>query len=310
MRPKTFFRLIAKTYREWSDDKAPRLGAALAYYAVFAIAPLLIVAVGIAGLVYGEEAARGEMARELAQLTDPASAEAIQGLVRHTSQSGTGLLATIVGIATLLFGAAGGFWQLQDALDTVWKVAPKPGRGILGVVRDRLWSFLMVLLIGLFLLVSLAATTAIAALGNYFDLSERWQEINGFVSFVGITVLFAVIYKVLPDARIAWRDVWLGAGLAALLFTVGKHLIGLYLGHASLASAFGAAGSLVLILFWVYYSAQIFLFGAEFTRVYALEYGPKVEPASNAVFVTPEQLACQGMPRSENLEAAARRDRH
>jgi membrane protein len=312
MKPKTFFRLLAGTYQEWSEDKAPRLGAALAYYTVFAIAPLLIIAVGIAGLIYGEEAARGEVARDLDQLMDPANAAMVEGIIRHTSQSGAGGLATIVGTVTLLFGAAGGFWQLQDSLNTVWKVAPKPGRGILGVVRDRLLSFLMVLLIGVFLLGSLAVTTTITAVSRYVRLPELpagislWQLFNDLVSILSITVLFALIYKILPDIHIPWGNIWFGAALTALLFTIGKELLALYLGYASLASAFGAAGSLVLMLFWIYYSAQIFLFGAEFTRVYTLHRGSPVAPTTNAVFVTPEELACQGMPRSEDLEAAAR----
>jgi membrane protein len=292
MNPKTFLRLLIKTFEEWNDDKAPRLGAALAYYAIFSIAPLLIVGVAIAGLVYGKEAARGEMARELEQFMDADSARTVQQIVKHTNQSGTGVLATVIGLGTLLFGAAGGFWQLQDALNTVWRVAPKPGRGILGVVSDRLLSFLMVLAIGGFLMASLAVTTAVAAVSNYVPLPELpggvslWQLVNGVISVLSITALFAIIYKVLPDAHIVWRDVWLGSALTALLFTLGKQLIGLYLGYASLASAFGAAGSLVLILFWIYYSAQIFLFGAEFTRVYATQQGRQIVPTDNAVAIT------------------------
>jgi membrane protein len=307
---KTLFRLLRTTVTEWSEDKAPRLGAALAYYTIFAIAPLLIIAIGIAGLVYGEEAAQGQVAREIQDTLGRPVAEAIQDLIQHTSRSGAGPIATVIGLGTLLFGAAGLFWQLQDALDTVWKVAPRPGRGILGIIRDRSLSFLMVLGIGLLLLASLVVTTALVALSKWVTLPELpggislWQALNGIVSVVFITLLFAMIYKVLPDAKIAWGDVWLGSALTAVLFTLGRQLIGWYLGYAGLASAFGAAGSVVVILIWVYYSSQIFLFGAEFTRVYAEFRGSPLEPTSNAVALSCEDRVRQGVPRREDIARA------
>jgi membrane protein len=310
MKPSTFFRLLRTTFTEWSEDKAPRLGAALAYYTLFALAPLLLIAIAIAGLVYGEEAAQGQVARELKEAVGRPVAEAVEDLIKHTHRSGAGTLATLIGLGTLLFAAAGLFWQVQDALDTVWKVTPKPGRGLWGIVRDRLFSFVMVLGIGLLLLASLALTTFLVAVSRYVPLPELpagislWQAVNSLTSVLFLTLLFAMSYKILPDAKIAWADVWAGAALTAVLFTIGKQLIGLYLGYAGLASAFGAAGSVVLILFWVYYSAQIFLFGAEFTRVYAEQRGEPVAPRDNAMLLSREDRVRQGIPHREDMPPA------
>lgn len=302
MNPKTLVHVVGRTFREWSADKAPRLGAALAYYGMFSLAPLLIIAVGIAGLVFGEEAARGELARELGTVVSAPVAEGVQDLVQHTRRAGTGWLATVVGFGTLLFGAAGLFWQLQDALDTVWKVVPKEGRGLLGVVRDRVFSFALVLGIGFLLLASLALNTSLVVLSGYLPAVDLpagislWHGLNALVSVLVITLLFALIFKVLPDVNIPWREVWTGSALTALLFIAGRHLLSLYLGYAGVATAFGAAGSLVLILFWIYYSAQIFLFGAEFIRVYAEQRGSLIVPRANARRLTAEDCVRQGMP--------------
>jgi membrane protein len=307
---KTFFRLLRTTFTEWNQDKAPRLGAALAYYTIFALAPLLLIAIAIAGLVYGEEAAQGQVARKVQDTMGRPVAEAVQDLIRNTSRSGAGPIATVIGLATLLFGAAGLFWQLQDALDTVWKVTPKPGRGILGIIRDRFISFVMVLGIGLLLLASLVVTTALVSLSRWLTLPELpsgislWQTVHSLVSVLFLTLFFAMIYKVLPDAKIAWADVWLGSALTAVLFTIGRQLIGWYLGYAGLASAFEAAGSVVLLLFWVYYSSQIFLFGAEFTRVFANFRGSPLVPADNAVLLSREDRVRQGIPRPEDIARA------
>jgi len=311
MNPKYFLRLLVQAFREWEADKASRLGAALAYHAMFAIAPLTIIAIAIAGQIYGEEAARGEISRQMKTAVGGPAARAIENLIEHTHRTHTGLLAAVVGFGTMLFGAAGGFWQLQDALNTVWKVAPRPGRGIWGILRDRSLSFLVVLGSGFFLLLSLVISTTLVALSNFFspDLPggiSLWHVINSFVSVLSITLVFALIYKVLPDVKIPWSDVWLGSGFTALLFSLGKYLLSLYLGYTSVTSAFGAAGSLVLILFWIYYSAQIFLFGAEFIRVYALQRGAHLVPRSNAVALTFEDRVRQGIPRTEDIEAAVR----
>lgn len=311
MRPKALWQMLKDTIHEWSEDKAQTLGAALAYYSVFSIAPLVILAISIAGLGFGEQAARGAIEGEIKEAVGEPVARAIQDLLRHTSDPGAGWLATIIGLVTMLFGASGVFGQLQDALNTIWKVKPKPGRAWLGIVKERFLSFTMVLGTGFLLLVSLVLSAALSALGKFWAPDflpgslDLWQWVNWGVSFALITLLFAMIYKVLPDVYIAWRDVWVGAAVTALLFTVGKFLLGYYLGRGSVTSPYGAAGSLVVILIWVYYSSQILLFGAEFTRVYALRDGKQVQPCANAVPVTREARARQGMPRPEDFAAAA-----
>ena len=299
--------LLKQTGKEWSEDKVPRLGAALAYYTVFAIAPLLIIAIAIAGLVFGSEAVRGQVADQLKTLISPEAAEAINEMIKNASKPSSGILATIIGFVTLLFGASGVFGQLKDAMNTIWGVQPRPGRGIMGIIKDRFLSFTLVLGIGFLLLVSLMISAALAAVQKFFfgdSTGIVLQIINFSVSFVVITLLFAVMYKVLPDAKIAWRDVWIGAAVTALLFTIGKYLIGVYLGRSSTTSTFGAFGSLVVILLWVYYSAQILFFGAEFTQVYANQYGSHVVPDADAMPVTEEARAKQGMPSDERRKEA------
>lgn len=312
MGPKTIWLLVKETTNEWLEDKASRLGAALAYYTIFSLAPLLIIAIGIAGLVFGEEAARGQIVIQLKQTTGEPTASAIEELLKNTHETGGSSLAAVLGLAIFLFGATGVFVQLQDALNTIWKVAPKPGRPILSMLRDRLLSFVLVFGTALLLLLLLVVSTTLAALHRFLspdalpDVARWWQVINVLISLGASTLLFAMIFKILPDVRIAWRDVWIGAAVTAVLFTAGKYLLGLYLGQSSTTSAFGAAASLVIILLWVYYSAQILLFGAEFTRAYADRFGSHVHPAANAVRLTPEQLARQGIPRTADVEAMAR----
>ena len=278
MKSKEIFELLKETYNEWSEDKASRLAAALAYYTIFSIAPLLIIAIAVAGLVFGQEAARGQLDNQIQSLVGQQSAELIQTMVESASKPTSGIIATVLAIAAILFGASGLFGQLQDALNTIWEVEPKPGRGILGIIKDRFLSFTMVLGIGFLLLVSLVLSALLSALDTYLtDLLPGsiylLQILNFVISFGVITLLFAMIYKILPDVQIAWSDVWIGAAVTSLLFAVGKFLIGLYLGNSSAGSAYGAAGSLVILLLWIYYSAQILLFGAEFTQVYAKKYG-------------------------------------
>lgn len=270
---------------EWVADKAPRLGAALAYYTIFSIAPLLVIAIGIAGLVFGEEAARGQITSQVSKVVGQQGGEAIQAMVQSASKSSKGAIATVLGIVMLLFGAAGLFGQLQDALNTIWEVQPKPGRGVWGFVRDRFLSFSMVLGVAFLLLVSLVVSSALAAIGG---LLGDWQTgavglgVTALLDLVVITTLFALIYRFVPDAEIAWRDVWLGASLTAALFTLGTFFIGLYLGQAGVGSAYGAAGSLAVLLVWLYYSAQIFLFGAELTKAYSNQFGSRVVPKDHA----------------------------
>lgn len=291
--------LIPDTFRLWSEDKVPRLGAALAYYSVFSIAPLLVIVIAVAGFVFGEQAAEGRVEREVRSTLGAPTAEALQAMIVKARETGRGTLATLIGIGVLLFGASGVFGQLQDSLNTIWKVTPKPGRGLVGIIRDRFLSFAMVLGIGFMLLVSLAITALLAALGDWAEElpggAYLWQTVNNVASFVLIAVLFAMIFKVLPDVRLRWADVWVGAGVTALLFVAGKYLIGLYLGRSSFASVYGAAGSVVVILLWVYYSSQILLWGAEFTRAYTERFGVRAVPADNAMFVTAEARAREGM---------------
>lgn len=308
---KTTWKLLKQTYNSWSEDKAMRLGAALAYYSVFSIAPLVLITIAVASMFLGEEAAQGQIVEEISGTVGTPVAQALEDQLQANQEKGTGGLATLTGIVVLLFGASGVFAQLQDALNTVWKVAPRPDRGILGMIRDRFLSMTMVLGTGFLLLVSLVITAALAALARFWTPAALpggaylWQALHGLVSLAFITVLFALMYKYLPDARIEWRDVWIGAAITAVLFTIGKYLLGLYLGQASVASTYGAAGSLVVILLWVYYSALILLFGAEFTRVYAEHLGKGIEPAANAVAVTHEDRLREGMPREEDLHEAA-----
>jgi len=279
--------LIKETFSEWSKDKASRLAAALSYYTLFSIAPLLVIAVAVAGFVFGRTAASGQLIAEARDLLGPQGAQAIQTLMENAGRTGAGVVATVVGVGTLLLGASGAFAQLQDALDTIWEVKPKAGRGWKGILRDRFLSFSLVLAIGFLLLVSLVVSAALAALGKFLAgalpfSSALMQGVNFAISFAATTFLFALIFKVLPDARIRWRDVWIGAAITALLFSVGRYLIGLYLGRSSVSSAYGAAGSLVALLVWVYYSAQILLLGAEFTQVYATRFGRGLAPKPNA----------------------------
>jgi membrane protein len=281
------WRLLTAAASKWSEDKAPRLGAALAYYTVFSLAPLLVIIIGIAGLVFSQKAAEGAIVEQISGLVGEQSAAAIQAMLAKAHTPSSGALATIVGIATLLLGASGLFGQLQDALNTIWGVEPKPGRGVLGMLKDRFLSFVAILGTAFLLLVSLVLSALLAAAGRAFNALLPAPETvlhiaNFLLSFGVIMALFAMMFKVLPDVKIAWRDVWLGAGVTSLLFTVGKYALALYLGKSDMGSAYGAAGSLVIILVWVYYSAQILLFGAEFTAVYANEYGSRIVPAENA----------------------------
>jgi membrane protein len=268
-------RLAKETVTGWSEDKASTLAAALAYYALFSLAPLVLIAVAVAGMVFGRRAAEGQLYTQLTGVVGEASARAVQRLVAnlHQQRSG-GIVATIVGLGTLLFAASGVFAQLQDSMNTIWKAKPQTGQGIVGFLRLRLLSFSMVMGIGLLLLISLILSAILAALGDYLTPylpggAARDQAVNAGMGLVVATALFAMIYKVLPDTKVAWRDVWLGALVTSMLFTVGKFAIGFYLGRASVASSYGAAGSLVILLLWIYYSAMILYLGAEFTHVYA-----------------------------------------
>ncbi len=272
---------------EWLDDKATRLSAALAFYTILSVAPIILIATAIAGAVFGEDAASGALTAQLRGLVGDAGAEVARTALQNANRPGAGVIATVIGVATLLFGASGVFGELQGALNTAWDVRPKPGRGIWGTIRDRFLSFGMVLVVGFLLLVSLIVTAVLAALGGYVEgllpgYQVLMQAANFLISFSIVTTLFALIFKFLPDAKVAWRDVWFGALVTAVLFTLGKYAIGLYLGRASVATPFGAAGSLVVFVVWVYYSGLIVFYGAELTQVTARHAGRRIEPAANA----------------------------
>src|SRR5688572_18209652 len=306
--------LFTETLGEWYEDRAPRLGAALAYYMVFALAPGLIFIIGVAALVLGEEQARSQIIAEVRNLVGFNTAEALQATIESIRREGGGLLPTTLGVITLLFGLWGVFGELQDALNTIWGVTAKPGRGVLVIVKERFWSFAMVVGVGFLLLVSLAISAWIAAMGTFVGgvlPVPAWllEAVNAVFSTVVIALMFAMIFKLLPDVTIAWRNVWLGATVTALLFTAGKSLIGLYLGRTAVGSAYGAAGSLVVILIWIYYSAQILFFGAEFTKVYTRRTGARVVPEKAAVPMSDVARAKQGMDRSERVTLAQRRER-
>ena len=288
-----YFTLFKETYSEFSEDKAQRLAAALAYYTLFSIAPLLVIVIAVAGLLFGAEAARGQIINQLAALIGPEGAATVQTLLLGASDPARSTGAAIVGTVTFLLGASTVFGELQGDLNRIWREPQLPKvKGLVPLIRERILSFGMVLGIGFLLIVSLLISAALQALGNWWGSHlALWpvvlEGLNSTVTFATITLAFAMIYRFLPRSRIGWHDVWLGATFTALLFTIGKLLIGIYLGNASIGSAYGAAGSLVVLLVWVYYSAQIFLLGAEFTWVFAYRFGSKAgqlpppQPPSN-----------------------------
>jgi membrane protein len=301
-------RLAKETVAGWIADRAPSMGAALAYYTLFSVAPLLVVVIAVAGWFFGADAARGAVMEQIDGLVGQEGAVAIEGLLRAASDTGDSLTAVIVGLLTTLIGATTVFNELQDDLDRIWKVPPsKRPSGIWGLLRARFLSFGMILGIGFLLIVSLAVSAGLAALGRWWGpLLEGWEyvlkAINFVVSFAVVTGLFAMVYKIMPSVTIRWRDVWVGAAVTALLFTIGKTLIGLYIGHSGLTSAYGAAGSLVVVLVWVYYSTQIFLLGAEFTKVQAADSAqPAAASAPGAAPDEPTPVAAV-VPRSAGGE--------
>ena len=277
----TFVDVVRKAGQGWVDDRAASMGAALSYYTVFSVAPLLLIVIAVAGLVFGRDAAQGAIVGEIQGLVGRDSAQAIQGLLQNVSEPKDTLLASAIGLLLLLVGATTVFAELQEDLNRIWEVPEQEApSGVWGWLKARLLSIGLIMAIGFLLLVSLAASAAIAALGNWSSaLFGAWetlaQAVNFAVSFGIITALFALIYRYMPQVRIEWRDVWNGAAITALLFTLGKYVIGLYIGKSAVTSGFGAAGSLAAILVWVYYSAQIFLLGAEFTWVFAHEHGSR-----------------------------------
>lgn len=310
---KIFGRLLRATVAEWIEDKAPRLGAALAYYTVFSIAPLLLVAIVIAGAIFGEANAQERIVAQMAGLVGVEGAIALNRMIESAKlPSNAGTAATVIGVVTLLVGALGAFAQLQDAFDTIWEVTPRPGRrGALRLLQARLTAFAMVLVVGFLLLVSLVVNALVAGAGGY--LTERWQRYDLIVAAVNLglpllvsLILFAVMFKVLPDVKLRWRDVLPGAALTALLFVIGKIVIGFYLSLSRFGTAYGAAGSVLILLIWIYYSAQILFFGAEFTQVYVRNFRPKPAMAEHAIPVTEAARERQGLPHTETTRPSPR----
>lgn len=278
---KKIWLLIKTTVIAWSDDYAPSMGAALAFYTLFSIAPLLLIVLSITGFVFGAEAARGEIAGQLQNLMGEQSALTVQALLQNVNKPSEGIMATITGVLLLLIGATTVFGELQSALDRIWRAPERPPiRSIISFLRSRLLSFGMIFGIGFILMVSLIFNAALSAVSHWWSLQfKEWfiilYSVNLVFGFVMTTAMFALIYKYIPSVKIRWGEVWLGALITAALFTVGKFLIGLYMTKSAVASSFGAAGSVVALLVWVYYSAQIFLLGAEFTWAYSTIYGSR-----------------------------------
>jgi membrane protein len=277
--------ILKLAYQGWKEDRASRLSAALAYYTIFSLAPLLVIVIAITGLIWKADVVRAQLLGQIQSLVGPEGASFVADLITNTGSPAQDIVATLIGIITLLFGALGVFNELHNSLNIIWEVKEEKPKGFLQTIKkvivDRLLSFTMVLGIGFLLLVSLVISAGLSAtqetIGNAIPLSELLLQIVSTVISIGvITILFALMYKFLPDAKIAWRDVWMGAFVTAVFFSLGKTAIGLYLGNSAVASSFGAAGSLVLLLVWIYYSAQILFFGAEFTQVYANKYGSKI----------------------------------
>ena len=283
--------LLKQSWLEWYQSRAFEHGAALAFYAIFSIAPVVVLAFTAASLALGREAAQGWLAQEIESTVGQTVAHAIQATAQYTYRSGSNVPATVLSIVFFGFGAMGTFGQLQIALNAIWKVEPRPGRGLRGSLHDRFGSFLAFLGISALLLAGLLITAVLSALGQILPSSAPhpnfplWWAVTFAVSWAFLTLATALVYRILPDVKITWRDVWVGAGFSGFLFLLGNHLIGWYLAAAGIASVYGAAGSIVIVLLWVYYSSQVVLFGAEFTRVYAKHRGSPLKPKENAVRV-------------------------
>ena len=293
MKLKSVWKFVTRIFIKWLDDNPFQLAGALSYYTLFSLAPLLIISIGVAALVFGHEAAHNQIVATIQGLIGLESARAIQTIIKNaSSRPESGMISTWLGGIILLVGAGGVVGELQTSLNSIWRVKPQPNGGLRDFVQRRFISFAMVLGIGFLLVVSLAVSALISGftrfVGSFFEGAATLAYLlDNVISFGFVTLLFAMIYKFLPDVQIHWKDVWVGAALTSALFTLGKFLIGLYLGTSGVTSVYGAAGSLITILLWVYYSSLIFFFGAEFTHVYAVQYGSGVVPAANAESTSP-----------------------
>jgi membrane protein len=299
--------ILKDTFKNWQKDQSSLWAASLAYYTVFSIAPLLLIVISFAGIFFGKEAVEGQLFEQIRGLIGDGGAFTLQEAVKNASNKSTSIVTSIIGLITLGLGAAGVFGQLKSALNNIWQVKTNPKAGIIHLIKDRFLSFSMVLVISFLLLVSLSVSAFLSSMGTIignvlpvpFGLL---QLINFLVSIAIISILFSLVFKVLPDVKVSWNSVWIGAILTAILFTLGKLLIGLYIGKSSLVSSYGAAGSLIVILLWVYYSAQILFFGAEFTKVYFLKTKGKITPSENALLK--DQNLEEGKEKRPNILAA------
>jgi len=313
MKQKSVWNFLKTIFTKWLENDPFRLAAALSYYTLFSLAPLLVISIAVAGFVFGREAAHNQIVGTIQGLIGRQSAEAVQAMIQAASNKpGTGLASTLLGGIFLLFGAGGVVGQLQTALNAIWRVRPKPGTGLRDFIHKRFISFAMVLGVGFLLLVSLAVSAFITGLTQFVGslhesvaLIAHWLDV--VISFALVTLLFAMIYKFLPDVEIHWKDVWIGAALTSILFTTGKFLIGFYLGNSGVTSVYGAAGSLITVLLWVYYSALIFFLGAEFTQVYASQYGSGVVPTANAESLDAEPESEASYHRTTKRRTASRK---
>jgi membrane protein len=316
LKPHGIVALLKESYTEWSKDKCMRLAAALAYYSLFSIAPLILITIGVVGAIYQDEAAQGRVSQQLSQVMGWEVAKSVETMVASAGQNSKG--ATLTGIVMLLVGASSVFGQLKEALNTIWEVKPKPGLGIMGFIRTRLLSFGIVLVIGFLMLISLLLTALVSAFSGWIQQNLGIPPfiagaLGIVVPFAVEVVLFASLFKLLPDAQVRWKNVWVGAAVTALLFEIGKSLLGWYLGRPSTASAFGAASAPVLVMLWVYYNSLILFFGAEFTEVYSRAKGQVIQPKANALKVQPcereeEGLDPEVVPHPSAAAAMAGRD--
>jgi membrane protein len=302
-------RIFMAAAKDWSRDKSPRLGASLAFYTLFSLSPLIVITITIASLWFSHKAenqgkASDQIFQQIGGLIGEDNAHSLQRMLVQPNQKKQGVFATVAASVMLLVGATGVFIQLQDAFNEIWEVQSKPGQGIKGFIRHRLLSIAMVLGIGFLLLVSLILTAGMAAFGKYMsghfgNLEWLWQILNNVISFGVVALLFAMMFKYLPDVKVSWHDVWVGAFITAMLFTIGKYLLGMYIGKSSLVSTYAAAGSLIVVLLWVYYSSQILFFGAELTQAFAYEAGRKVQPTANAEWDPVKKCAAAEQEKQE-----------
>lgn len=300
--------VLKDTVSEWIDDNAARVAASLAFYTLLSLAPLVILTIALAGVVMGEDTARDRIIYEVGELVGPEGATTVNAVVASARQSNDGVLSTVIGLVVLFVGASGVFGELQYAMNTIWGVKPKKTSGVVLLVRARVFSFAMVVAVAFLLLVSLVISAVLSGVGRFMagtlpGGAALWQLVNVVTSIGVITLLFGLIFRVVPDVDVRWRDVWVGALTTAILFTIGKQLLGVYLGKSSVASAYGAAGSIVALVVWVYYSSQLVFFGAEFTQVYARAVGRTIRPSKHAEFIDP---ADRTVPPTEPSAANAK----